>query len=84
MFGHLKTIKVWVAWTPGYHKIKLIDLNGAKKLSEFEGVTVFAQVGKIPRNKMAHMNATIVFWSKIPGKWAGVEIIHVFANRYIW
>jgi hypothetical protein len=46
----------------------LVFLKGQEELSEFEYVAVFSEVREIPRDKMAQMNATIIFWSKIMSK----------------
>jgi hypothetical protein len=70
MFGHLKTIKVWVALLTVIPLIKINPFSSKEQgeLSEFEYVAVFPEVRKIPGDKMAQMNATIIFWSKIVSK----------------
>ena len=70
MFGHLKTIKVWVALLTAIPLIKINLFSSEKQgeLSEFEYVPVFPEVREIPGDKMAEMNATIIFWSKIVSK----------------
>jgi hypothetical protein len=70
MFGHLKTIKVWVKLTIILQLIKInpFSFREQVKLSEFEYVAVLPKVREIPGDKMAQMNATIIFWSKIVSK----------------
>ena len=54
MFGHLKTIKVWVArFHREYH---FVFGDGGKKLPELEDVAVFSRVREIPRDVMAHVD----------------------------
>jgi hypothetical protein len=50
------------------HKINSFSFKEQEELSEFECITVFPQVREIPGDKMAQMNATIIFWSKVVSK----------------
>jgi hypothetical protein len=83
MFGHLKTIKVWVVRedrSGSWYQHSQGDLDN---LSEFEGFAVFSEMGEIPWNEMAQVNTTIVLRCKIMSDCAGIEIIHVLVDRYI-
>jgi hypothetical protein len=83
MFGHLKTIKVWVVREDSCGSWYQRSQEDPDNLSEFEGFAVFSEMREIPWNKMAQMNTTIVLGCKIMSDCAGIEIIHVLVDRYI-
>jgi hypothetical protein len=81
MFGHLKTIKVWVGMYAGILVLKpRFGLFYQKWLPELEYVSILSEMGKFPGNKVAQMNAAILFRFKTLGKATGIKIIHVLVN----
>ncbi len=79
MFGNLKTIKVWVVKMPRSDKttfpVKNQDSSG-----KFEYIAIPAEMGQIPREEVALVDTTEIFWFESVRKHARIEIIHVFVN----
>jgi hypothetical protein len=53
MFGHLKTIKVWVVMKSKHSLTPGIIFTKKKWLAELKHVPIITQMGKFPGNKVA-------------------------------